>query len=78
MFLSIRNVCIAPGANLLFHAGGDRNKGNLSQWATDHMLDAYNPALRAYVTANHFMDSFTFHAISGREIVSRFGYPACR
>jgi len=29
-----------------------------------------------YVTDNHFLDTFAFHAISGRERASRFGYPA--
>src|SRR5215468_10632487 len=78
IFLSIRNVCVTPGATLLFHAGGDRRAGRISAWATQHMLAAYNPALRQYVTENHFMDTFEFHAISGRDIVRRFGYPACR
>jgi hypothetical protein len=78
IFLSIRNVCVTPNATLLFHAGGDRSKGKFSTWSTEHMLSAYNPALRQYVSENHFMDTFDFHAISGREIISRFGYPACR
>ena len=42
------------------------------------MLDAYNPALRQYVSDNRFMDTFDLHAISGREMVARFGYRACR
>jgi hypothetical protein len=78
LFLSIRNVCITPGATLLFHAGGNRNRGILSPGSTQHMLDAYNPALRKYVSDNHFMDTFDFHAISGREMIARFGYRACR
>ena len=78
MFLSIRNVCITPNATLLFHAGGNPNTGRISPDATQHMLDTYKPALRQYVTNNHFMDTLTFHAISGREMSSRFGYPACR
>jgi hypothetical protein len=78
MFLAIRNVCVTPGATLLFHAGGNRQVGRVSPQATAHMLAAYKPALRQYVEANHFMDTFDFHAISGREIVSRFGYPACK
>ena len=78
VFLSIRNVCIAPNAALLFHASGNPRTGRMSAWSTEHMLDAYNQKLRAYVTANHFMDTFAFHAISGREIISAFGYPACR
>jgi len=78
IFLSIRNVCVTPNATLLFHAGGDRRAGRISPASTQHMLAAYNPALRQYVSDNHFMDTFEFHAIPGREIVSRFGYPACR
>lgn len=77
MFLSIRNVCVTPGATLLFHAGGTQRAG-ISVAATQHMLSAYNAALRQYVTDNHFMDTFAFHPISGRDIVKRFGYPACR
>jgi hypothetical protein len=78
MFLSIRNVCVTPGATLLFHAGGDVHNNRFSEASTQHMLSAYNGALRQYVTENHFMDTFAFHTISGREIISRFGYPACR
>jgi hypothetical protein len=78
IFLSIRNVCITPGATLLFHAGGDPRANRVSPFATQHMLNAYNSALRQYVTENHFMDTFAFHTISGREMVARFGYPGCR
>lgn len=78
MFLSIRNVCIAPGATLLFHAGGSMRKGIVSPGRTQQMLDTYNASLRQYVTANHFMDTLAFHSIPGSEIVRRFGYPACR
>ncbi len=77
IFLSIRNVCITPGATLLFHAGGTKRYG-ISYHSTQHMLAAYNQPLRQYVSEHHFMDTFEFHTISGREIVSRFGYPACR
>ena len=78
MFLAIRNVCVEPSAELLFHAGGDRAKGIISPKVTQKMLSFYKPALRQYVTANHFMDTLDFHSISGSEIISRFGYPACR
>jgi hypothetical protein len=78
MFLAIRNVCIAPGATLLFHAGGSMQKGIINPATTQEMLSKYNGALRQYVTANHYMDTFEFHPISGRDIVKRFGYPACR
>jgi hypothetical protein len=78
MFLSIRNVCVAPGATLLFHAGGSMRKGIISASYTQQMLETYNAALRQYVTDKHFMDTFAFHPISGSEIIKRFGYPACR
>jgi hypothetical protein len=78
IFLSIKNVCITPGATLLFHSGGDPKTNRVSATSTQHMLGAYNSVLRQYVTDNHFMDTFAFHSISGREMVSRFGYPACR
>ena len=77
MFLSIRNVCVSPGATLLFHAGGTRARG-ISPGRTQQMLSTYNAALQQYVTANHFMDTLDFHAISGGDIIKRFGYPACR
>jgi hypothetical protein len=78
IFLAIHNVCITPGATLLFHAGGDPRSGRTSAGPTAHMLAAYNSALRQYVTEQHFMDTFTLHAIPGAEMISRFGYPACR
>jgi hypothetical protein len=78
MFLSIRNVCVTPGATLLFHAGGSMQKGIISPAYTQQMVDTYNAGLRKYVTDNHFMDTFAFHSISGSEIIKRFGYPACR
>jgi hypothetical protein len=78
MFLSIRNVCIAPGATLLFHAGGSMRKGIINPSTTQQMLSTYNAALRQYVTDNHFMDTFEFHPIPGSVIIKRFGYPACR
>lgn len=77
MFLSIRNVCVTPGATLLFHAGGTRGTG-ISVAYTEQMRSTYNAALRQYVTDNHFMDTFEFHSIPGSTIVKRFGYPACR
>ena len=78
MFLSIRNVCVTPGATLLFHAGGSMQKGIINPSTTQQMLSTYNAALRQYVTDNHFMDTFAFHPIPGSQIIKRFGYPACR
>ncbi len=77
-FLAIRNVCVTPGASLLFHSGGNMRTGRVNPSSTQHMLAAYNSALRQYVMDNHFMDTFAFHTISGRDMISRFGYPACR
>jgi hypothetical protein len=78
MFLSIRNVCVTPGATLLFHAGGNMRKGILNPSTTQQMLSTYNAALRQYVSDHHFMDTFDFHPISGSDIIRRFGYAACR
>jgi hypothetical protein len=78
MFLSIRNVCITPDATLAFHAGGSIKTGVLEPRATAIMLRAYKPALRQYLTSNHYMDTLAFHTISGEELIKRFRYPACR
>ena len=77
IFLLIRNVCITPNATLLFHSGGDPKTNTKNPASTEHMLAAYNAALRQYVTANHYMDTFTLHPISGGDVISKFGYPAC-
>ena len=76
LFLAIRNVCIEPSATLLFHSAHDRDR-NVSPALTRHMLAAYNAPLREYVTANHYMDTLAFHAISGRDMIRRFGYRQC-
>ena len=78
IFLSIHNVCITPNSMLLFHAGGNPRTAHIDPVSTAHMLGAYNSALRQYVTERHFMDTFDFHSISGREMIARFGYRACR
>lgn len=75
LFLGIRNVCIEPGAELLFHAGHDRNRAVSAKW-TSHMLAAYKPALRHYLVANHYVDTLEFHTISGRDMIAKFGYRA--
>lgn len=77
MFLSIRNVCVSPGATLLFHAGGTPKYGVDPRY-TQMMASTYNSALQQYLTAGHYMDTLAFHTISGSEIIKRFGYPACR
>jgi hypothetical protein len=75
LFLAIRNVCVDRNATLLFHAGHDR--GKMMMGSAGHMLSAYNAALRDYVTANHYMDTQELHAISGRDIITKFGYREC-
>jgi hypothetical protein len=77
LFLGIRNVCISRGATLLFHAAHD-GSGNASPSNTEHMLNAYNPTLREYVTSHHYMDTLAFHAISGSDMIRKFGYRECR
>ncbi|MGD0025538.1 MAG: hypothetical protein ABSC37_13110 [Xanthobacteraceae bacterium] len=79
MFLAIRNVCVDPNATLLFHAALLRRNRNQppNPSANNHMLNAYNASLRDFLTANHYVDTFAFHAISGREIIHRFGYREC-
>ncbi len=77
MFLAVRNVCIAPNASLAFHAGGNPRRG-IDPYYTGHMLATYKPALRKYLTSNHYMETFEFHTISGDEMVRRFSYAACR
>ncbi len=76
-FLAIRNVCVERSAELLFHAGKDK-EGNVSPKWTSHMLSAYKPRLRQYLLANHYMDTLEFHAISGSDIIDKFGYRECR
>jgi hypothetical protein len=63
-------VCIDPNAQLYFHAGG-------TPQATQVMLNSYNGKLRSFLTAHHYMDTPQFHAISGREMIERFGYRRC-
>jgi hypothetical protein len=70
LFLKLRSVCIDPNAQLYFHAGG-------TPQATRVMLNSYNGKLRSFLTANHYMDTQQFHAISGREMIERFGYRRC-
>src|SRR5262245_62179648 len=70
MFLALSNACVEPSARLLFHAGQTPE-------GTRRMFDSYNAKLRAYLTARHIMESPEFHTISGRDMISRFGYRAC-
>lgn len=79
MLLAIRNVCVSPDAELAFHAALFPNERGQTPPPKRQaaMLNSYKPALRRYLVANHYVDSFEFHTISGREIISKFGYKAC-
>jgi hypothetical protein len=79
MFLAIRNVCVDPNANLLFHAALSAREWNHAPYPARnaHMASHYNSSLRAFVLANRYMDSFAFHSISGRDIIRKFGYRQC-
>jgi len=72
MFLSLKNVCVDVNATLLFHSGRPGTVGGRPR-----MLATYNAKLREFLIANHYMDTPEFHAISGRDIVQKFGYRAC-
>ena len=71
-----QSACIEPGAQLLFHAGHDRER-NVTAKATNHLLAAYRPALRDYLVSKHYVETLAFHTISGRELIDKFGYRAC-
>ncbi len=79
MLLAIKNVCIDPNATLLFHAALFPNEqGQKPPPARQAaMLNSYKPKLRSYLVSNHYVDTFEFHAISGRDIIQKFGYRAC-
>jgi hypothetical protein len=71
MFLALPKVCIEPGAELLFHAGKH-------EFATELMISSYNTRLRKYLRQQHAMETPAFHTVSGRDMIRKFGYRACR
>lgn len=79
MLLAIKNVCVDPSATLLFHAALFPNeKGQKPPPARQAaMLNSYKPKLRSHLVSNHYVDTFEFHAIPGRDIIQKFGYRAC-
>jgi hypothetical protein len=79
MFLAIKNVCVDPNATLLFHAALSAHERDHAPYPerNAHMASHYNAGLRRFVLASHYMDSFTFHAVSGRDIIRKFGYRRC-
>lgn len=72
MFLSLRSVCIDQNATLLFHSGRPGTTRGRAR-----MLATYNAKLREFLINNRYMDTPEFHAISGRDLVRKFGYRAC-
>lgn len=70
IFLKLRNVCIDPNAELLFHAANNPR-------STAIMLASYNSRLRRFLMENHYMDTPQFHTISGRQMIQQFGYRQC-
>ncbi|QOZ54933.1 hypothetical protein [Bradyrhizobium sp. CCBAU 53338] len=70
MFLKLKNVCVDPNAELLFHAA-ETPKG------TQRMMNSYNGSLRGYLVANHIMETTSFTTISGRDMIRKFGYRSC-
>jgi len=78
MLLAIRNVCVDTNATLLFHAAlfpGEQGPPPAARQAA--MLNSYNAKLRSFLVKNRYVDNFEFHAISGRDIVQKFGYRPC-
>jgi|SRR4051794_30834047 hypothetical protein len=76
LFLGIRNVCIERGASLGLH-GGRGGKGEISVSSTRHMRAAYNPALRRYLDEHHAMESRRYFAVTGADLIEKFGYREC-
>lgn len=79
MLLAIKNVCVDPNARLLFHAALFPNEVGQKPppQRQARMLAAYKPKLRNYLVKNGYVETFTFHTISGADIISKFGYRQC-
>ncbi len=79
MLLAIRNVCIDPGATLKFHAALFPNEAGQKPPPARQarMLASYNAKLRNYLVKGGYVETFDFHAISGRDIIDKFGYRQC-
>jgi hypothetical protein len=70
LFLGIRNVCIEPGASLLFHAANNPSNTAL-------MRGSYNSRLSSYLDQHHALDTQEFIGISGIDMIRKFGYRRC-
>ncbi len=76
LFLGIRNVCVERSAQLLFHAGHNRQR-QISAGPTQKLLNAYNSSLRSYLVSGGYMNTLAFHTMSGADMISKFGYKEC-
>lgn len=72
--LAIKHVCIDPSATLEFHAALRSPDEPVDPGRNRQMASYYNPKLRSFVLASHYMDSWEFHQVSGEEMIHRFGY----
>jgi hypothetical protein len=79
-FLAIKNVCIDPSAQLRFHAAlFPHERGQKPPPARQaRMLAAYNSKLRNYLVTGGHVETFEFHTISGQDMITKFGYRACK
>jgi len=75
--LAIKNVCVDPNATLEFHAALLKPNLPVDPAKNQQMASHYNSKLRSFVIANHYMDSWEFHPISGQDIIHKFGYRQC-
>jgi len=77
--LAIKNVCIDSNAKLLFHAALFPNERGQKPPPRRQaaMLASYKSKLRNYLVKNGYVETFDFHVISGRDMISKFGYRAC-
>ena len=75
--LAIKHVCIDPNATLEFHAALRNPHEAVNPGKNRRMASYYNSRLRGFVLANHYMDSWQFHPISGHDMIRRFGYRPC-
>ena len=75
MFLGIRNVCVEPRAQLLFHAY--RRQSKIDPSMTALMASYYNERLRDYLTSHGWLNTLGFHTMSSSQVIG-FGYRACR
>lgn len=77
MLLAIRNACVDPSGTLAFHANVRSPQEPVSAERNKRMLSHYNARLRAFLVANHYLDSYNFHEVSGSDIIRKFGYRRC-